>query len=408
MNHSALLAVYKAALARCTPERLTREAIFREKIEETLGPDVDLVALGKCAAGLIEGATPVLPADRIFIAAPEGYARSSGNRYAEIVEGSHPELSPASFHAGERLAAFVESSRRPILFLISGGSSACVELPLRPWFDEVDLIEVNHALIRSGLPIGSINLVRRHLSAIKGGRLGALAPSGSKTMIYSDVSRGDVSDVGSGPTLPDDSTNEQAAELLRSLGDMRFRQIAERLSSAPEPPRNSNASRAFLIADNATLRSAAADEVTRLGLTTEIMESDLESDVSTAVERIIKRFENVPRGRVLIAGGEPTVVVRGSGTGGRCSELAVRFAMACRDAGLRASALFAGSDGLDGNTNAAGIVLSCGDRGSLDRTSMEKSLAMSDSFEVARQLGSPLVSGPTGNNLRDLYLMARI
>ncbi len=408
MNESALLDIFHATLARCSPARLTCSRLSGEELKSLGGLEVDLVAVGKCAAGLIDGASSMLKTGRIFIAVPSGYVASiSNDPGAEIVEGSHPELSESSFRAGERLIAFVESANRPIVFLISGGSSACVEIPLRPWFEEADLIAANHALLRSGLPISAINLVRRHLSAIKGGRLGALAPPGSVTMIYSDVSPGRASDVGSGPTLPDASTNEQAARVLRSLDDSLCMAIADRLSSSAEPPRSSNASRVVLIADNTTLLAAAAKEAGHLGLETQIMEDELEGDVSVAVQRLVARLEATSPRRLLIAGGEPTVVVRGAGTGGRCSELALRFALACEESGLKASALFAGSDGLDGNTDAAGIVLSCEGRDPLDRASIEKALANSDSFPLARHLGSEVLSGPTGNNLRDIYLMAR-
>lgn len=408
---AALLGVYNATLVRCAPSRLIRERILGDDLRWLIESEVDLVALGKCAAGLVAGAKPVLQIGRIFISAPRGYVEPvelAGIRGLELVEGSHPEVSDASFVAGERLVAFVERAKRPIVFLISGGSSACVELPLRPGFDEADLVAVNHALIRSGLPIRSINLVRRHLSAIKGGRLGALAPPGSLTMIYSDVSAGLESDVGSGPTLPDPSTNDEAASVLRSLDDSRCTEIAERLSSTAEAPRHSNASRTFLIADNARLRAEAADEAMHLGMAAEVMEDDLEGDVSGAVDRLMSKLETIPPGRLLIAGGEPTVTVFGTGVGGRCSELALRFAAACGESGVTASALFAGSDGVDGNTEAAGIVLSCRGRDPLDRASIEAALSNSDSFTLASRLGTPVRPGPTGNNLRDLYLMARI
>ncbi len=410
MIERSLREVYRATLARCAPAVLARERIRRGDVRSVGLGEVDIAALGKCAAGLAEGAGSVPEIGRVFVAAPAGYADSvelPTHVPLEIVEGSHPDLSSSSFRAGERLVAFVESANRPIVFLISGGSSACVEMPFGPWFDEDDLITANHALIRAGLPIASINRVRRHLSAIKGGRLGSKAPVGSMTLIFSDVSSGRFSDVGSGPTLTDGSTNAEASVILRSLGDRRCDDIAERLSSATELPEHSHASRCFLIADNGTLRAAAADEAARIGMTAQLMDSDLEDDVAVVSGQLVAQLRTMARGHLLIAGGEPTVLVRGDGAGGRCSELALRFAMDCDDAGIEATALFAGSDGLDGNSGAAGIVLSCGARGVLDRKSIEKALTDSDSFTLAAQLGSPLFTGPTGNNLRDLYLMAR-
>src|SRR5207244_4381616 len=104
-----------------------------------------------------------------------------------------------------------------ILFLISGGGSACVEQPLKPWFGERDLIDVNDKLVASGLKIGDINCVRKHLSAIKGGRLAARVKR-SVTLVYSDVSTGALADVASGPTIADATTKDDAIAIVRKLG----------------------------------------------------------------------------------------------------------------------------------------------------------------------------------------------
>src|SRR5205085_6719673 len=133
---------------------------------------------------------------------------------AEIAIGGHPDMTSASFEAGRRLRAFVESCD-DVLFLISGGGSACVEVPI-DGISETDLAEYNRALVASGLPIGEINIVRKHLSAIKGGRLAQHVRS--LTLVYSDVSRGALADVASGPTLADSSTNADAEGIAASIG----------------------------------------------------------------------------------------------------------------------------------------------------------------------------------------------
>jgi len=117
---------------------------------------------------------------------------------------------------------------------------------------------------------------------------------------------------------------------------------------------------------------------------------------------LARRAESLRAGEILIAGGEPTVVKRGDGKGGRCSELAVRFALECR---TNVTALFASSDGVDGNSGVAGILLSV--PAAIDRPAAEAALAHSDSFAIASAAGKPIIIPASGNNLRDLYILAR-
>jgi glycerate 2-kinase len=210
------------------------------------------------------------------------------------------------------------------------------------------------------------------------------------TLIYSDVSDGSFDDVASGPTLPDHTTKDQAAHLAGIT-------FAE---DVPETVKQLANMRVVLIADNSTLTSTAAsligDDAVRWG-------SQLESDVDDAAEALFERGRNLRPGQVLVAGGEPTVIQRGHGRGGRCTELAVRFAL--RAAGSPIQALFASSDGVDGSSGAAGVVL----RGipSLDEGFARDCLARSDSAKAAETLGELIMMPPTGNNLRDLFLLAR-
>jgi hydroxypyruvate reductase len=179
------------------------------------------------------------------------------------------------------------------------------------------------------------------------------------TLVYSDVSTGALHDVASGPTI-------------RSPGEAR------------------------LVADNETLTITAARLCDGVHLAEQI-----EGDVSAAARLLATRAGDLEPGQVLVAGGEPTVVVRGAGRGGRCSELAVRFAMESD-----CEALFASSDGVDGNSGTAGVYLP-GRRPLPRPAEIEAALARSDSGSIAAQLGEPIMITPTGNNLRDLFLVRR-
>jgi hydroxypyruvate reductase len=363
-----LESIYLQTLERCRPETLVHVPDDAPR---------DVVAIGKCAAALFRGVREYRDS---LVIVPEGYpgvgqqTADSGQqeivvdplvavgrplsavRRVECLTGGHPEYTPASFAAGKQLLEFVDA-HDDILFLISGGGSACVEWPL-PGFTQEQLTKINHELITSGRPIGEINAERRKYSAIKGGRLGARVRGRCLALIYSDVSTGRLEDVASGPVLK----NMQ------------------------------------LMADNATLVRAAAE----LAGTAIIWNEQIECDVQTAAERLAEAARKLKPAEVLVAGGEPTVEHHGSGKGGRCCELAARFALQqVRDV----DALFGSSDGVDGNSGIAGAVIPA--NAAVDRHRIESHLADSNSLAVVEMYGRAIMIPPTGNNLRDLVLLAR-
>jgi glycerate 2-kinase len=378
-----LESIYLRTLEACAPDRL---------IVRALEPDMprDVVAIGKCGGALLDGLRDV---DDAFVAIPAGYREP--HRPAEIHRGGHPQVTEASFAAGRALVEFVDAHEN-ILFLISGGGSACVELPLAPWFHEDEVIDTNHRLLDSGAAIGEMNCVRKHLSAIKGGRLAARVRGRSVTLVYSDVSSGALADVASGPTLADPTTKAEAIAILKRIGGLD--PIIEKLRDAPESVKRIERTRVKLVADNDVLTAAAAS----IAPNAVLYGRQVESDVADAAAEFLRRAKDLKPGQVLVAGGETTVAVRGDGKGGRCSELAVRVAL---EATEPMEALFGSSDGLDGNSGVAGIRVSLPVQ--FDRAAAQRELARSNSFAVAASIGKPLTTAPTGNNLRDLYLLAR-
>lgn len=355
----------------------------------------NVVAIGKCAGALRDGLDDDVDA---FVAVPDGYRLPE--KKSRIAIGGHPDIDEKSFEAGRRLQDVVDA-HDDILFLISGGGSACVELPLAPWFSERDLIDVNRKLVASGLPIGDINCVRKHLSAIKGGRLGARVKR-SVTLVYSDVSSGRLADVASGPTLADATTKRDAIAILEKVGGCDRIVARLRDDDCPDTVKEID-SEVALIADNSTLVAAAASIAASLGFAPVVVEQQIESDVADAARELLQMSERLRSGEVLIAGGEPTVVRRGNGKGGRCIELAVRMALA--SAGARIDALLGTSDGVDGNSGVAAVAVSL--PASLDRAVAARELARSNSLAVAESIGETIMIPAAGNNLRDLYLLAR-
>jgi glycerate 2-kinase len=338
-----LLDIYIRTLALCEPATLLRKVLPADHPR-------NVVAIGKCAGALLDAFDDY---DDAFVAIPEGY-RMPANR-AHVHVGGHPHMTHASFEAGRALVEFVQM-HDDITFVISGGGSACVEAPAKG-FTEADLVEENARLIASGLPIAEINARRKQMSAIKGGKLHARGRQ--LVMIYSDVSTGRLSDVASGPCDTRD---------------------------------------AILIADNTTLVRAAASLIDNAI----VLDEQIECDVEQAAWQLVKASR---KGHVLVAGGEPTVAVKGNGRGGRDVELAVRFAVAAQ--GLDGEALFASSDGVDGNSGVAGIHLPR-IRPITNVDEIDAALGRSDSLPIATQVGEPIMIAPTGNNLRDLFLVARV
>ena len=376
---------YRRALEQCAPERLVRRGGRAEMPRS-------VVASGKCAGALLDG---IPEFDDACVVVPEGYREPAAK--AEVHQGGHPQITEASLAAGKALIDFIDR-HDDILFLISGGGSACVDLPLSPWFDARDVIDTNARLIKSGAAIGEINCVRKHLSAIKGGRLGARVRGKSMTLVYSDVSSGALADVASGPTLADATTKRDAIAILKRIGGSD--EIVTRLldEKCPETVKTIARSRVELIADNDTLTAAAAALVpnaTRCDV-------QIEGDVAEAATFLLDRVKEISRGEVLVAGGEPTVEMRGDGKGGRCSELAVRVALQSTEP---MEALFGSSDGVDGNSGVAGVKISL--PAAFDRTMAQRELDRSNSYQIASVIGQPLTMVPSGNNLRDLYLLAR-
>ena len=391
-----LESIYRKTLQACAPEVIVRAAVDASMPR-------NVVAIGKCAGRMMEGAD----AERGLVVVPKGYPSPGGDARRSTVFGGHPDIDHDSFAAGARLLDFVDHCDE-VLFLISGGGSACVEVPLPP-FTRDEVATTSARLVSSSLSIGEINTVRKHLSTIKGGRLASRVHGRSVTLVYSDVSTGAIGDVASAPTVADRTTNADAARILERLGGCEPVVAKLRDPSTPDTVRRLDNATARMIADNTTLTSSAARFVREAGLVAVMWAGQIESDVDDAARALAERAATLNEDEVLIAGGEPVVARHGSGKGGRCCELAVRFAMRTNNA-----ALFGTSDGVDGSSGVAGICVEAHfsapagqDRG-LKPAATQQLLDNSDSLAAALLIGRAVIMPPTGNNLRDLFLVAGV
>ena len=317
----------------------------------------------------------------------------------------------------ERLARCDE--RTLLFFLISGGGSSLVEQPLDPSVTLADFQQLHSALVTCGAPIEEINVVRKHLSATKGGRLAAAAPRAMKlTYAISDVPEGQETALASGPTLPDPTTVDDTERIVREYGLLEklpasMRGIIERHGLRETPKDGDPAfarARFEILLGERELLHAAHHCCEAEGFTCLV---DTETDnwpLEKAAEHLLAQLEILknenPRRRVAIfAGGEVSSPVTGQGIGGRNSA----FVLACvpKIAGKKIAVLSAGTDGIDGNSPAAGAVadgesLSRAQAAGLDPGDF---LQRSDAHGFFARLGDAVVTGPTGNNLRDLRIL---
>ncbi|GGY35965.1 glycerate kinase type-2 family protein [Pseudoduganella albidiflava] len=334
----------------------------------------------------------------------------------EIVEAAHPVPDAAGLGAARRMLALVRglSEDDTVLCLISGGGSALLPLPLEGITLE-DKQFVNAALLKSGATIGEMNCVRRHLSAIKGGRLGAAChPARVVTLLISDVPGDDPRDIASGPTVADASTCEDALAILRRYGIALPEHVLDVLRSGrgesvkPGDPRLARAE-VRLIATPQMALEAAARVALDAGITPHILGDSLEGearDVGKVLAGIAlqaaRRGQPFAAPCVLLSGGETTVTVRGNGRGGRNVEFLLACALALRgEPGVHG--LAADTDGVDGQEEIAGAAIA---PDTLERAwaaglRPHDSLDDNDGHGFFSALGDSVVTGPTLTNVND-------
>ena len=347
-------------------------------------------------------------------------------RVLPVIVGGHPLPNVGSLDAASKALKILganDSEDTLVLFLISGGGSALFELPIDAAITLDDLQGVNRALVGCGAVISEMNVVRRFLSAVKGGRLAAAAPRSRQISLYvSDVNSDDLSTVSSGLTLPGVATRADFDRVVERYDLLeKFPAHVSALIAGgglPDLPR-ANAEDArrrshHLLLDNRkALLEAKRIAESDFGCVVEIAEDLVEGDVETMMLAHVERvaaLRHTHRGKTvcLLSGGEAVCPVRGAGQGGRNQEFTLRAAIHLNQRGLSdIVVLSAGTDGIDGNSPAAG---STADSDTLRRAeekgvSAERSLQNSDSFNFFNALGDTIITGPTGNNVRDVRIL---
>jgi len=344
------------------------------------------------------------------------YGHAAPCERIEVVEAAHPVPDAAGRAAAERILALVAglAPEDLVLCLISGGGSALLAAPA-PGLTLEDKQAVNRALLRSGANIAEMNCVRKHLSAVKGGRLAAAcAPAAVLTLAISDVPGDDLSVIASGPTVPDPTTFADALGVLRKYGIAEPRSVLDHLRAArDETPKPGDArlqrARAIMIATPQHALEAAAGVARARGITPVILGDAIEGEarevalVHAGIARQAARHgQPAPPPCALLSGGETTVTVRGSGRGGRNAEFLLALAVAL-DGHPGIHALAGDTDGIDGTEDNAGCLLA---PDSLARAASlgldgRRMLAANDGYGFFAALGDLVTTGPTLTNVND-------
>ena len=420
--------MFDLALAECSiPQAFSRKLQYQGRHLQIGNEVYDLraferilvISIGKAGHSMAEAFANIIGTGLTgIIAAPTAPpAQLVGFRY---FTGGHPLPNDDSLRAGDAILRLVHelSPETLAVFLISGGASAIAEKPISDGITLADVVETYRALVHSGAPIAEINAIRKHLSALKGGRLAlAAAPARQLSVLVSDVPEGSLDALASGPTMPDTTTAKECYDLAQRYQLLdRFppavRSLFDGLQLKETPKAGDPAfahSHYATVLSNATTVNAAVESATLGGLAVEVDNSCDDWDYQKAADHLLRRLREL-RGGVsrpcLISGGEVTVKVgAASGQGGRNQQ----FALYCAEkiAGENITVLSAGTDGIDGNSPAAGAIV---DGSTLERARQRgldaaTAVARFDSFPLFHAIGDAIMTGPTGNNVRDLRIL---
>jgi hydroxypyruvate reductase len=404
-------AIASAQPALCVPPYLPRPGEVRGRLV--------VIGAGKASAAMAQAVEAHWPGELTgLVVTRYGYAVPCER--IEIVQAAHPVPDAAGLAAAQRLLALAESLTADdvVLCLISGGGSALLPLPL-PGITLQDKQAINRALLASGASIGEMNTVRRHLSAIKGGRLAvACHPARVITLLLSDVPGDAPCDIASGPTVGDPSTCADALAIVQRYGIALPAHVRRVLESGagesikPDDPRLAG-SRTHIVAAPQQALQAAAAVAARQGYTPHILSDAIEGEARD-VGKVLAALALQVAGRgqpfqapcAILSGGETTVTLRGRGRGGRNVECLLSFALATRGH-PRIHALMGDTDGVDGMQDIAGAIAGPETlaRAFAQGIQPRQSLDNNDGHGFFEALGDSVITGPTLTNVNDFRVV---
>ena len=405
--------IFDHALSSVDPRQAVKQAI---NLDVFSARPIYAIAIGKAATLMATGLDEVLGEKLTagLITASEPF---HSGRWQSFI-GGHPLPTQASLDAAKSAFALLEhanAEHAAVVFLISGGGSAMLEWPSSNEISLVDLREANEALVGCGASIAEINSVRRAFSGVKGGGLARRASSAQMfTLIVSDTNPGDEASVASGPTLAASPDAPNALEVVNQhhLDEVLPESILKAIKQAKESTEPVSGSHRVLL-NNWTALEAAAKKAHEFGFTHAIAKDISEQPIQAGCDLLLSQLLEANGSFCLISGGEFSCPVRGDGRGGRNLETALRCAIRLdQEPGVKYQhvvILSAGTDGIDGNSPAAGAIA---DQTTITRArslslDADDFLARSDSYSFFERLKDLIVTGPTGTNVRDMRIFLR-
>jgi hydroxypyruvate reductase len=402
--------MFDAAIARAMPEQCLPPFLPQPPRGRTI-----VVGAGKAAATMAKTVEEHWPGELSGLVVTR-YGHHAPCKRIEVVEAAHPVPDLAGREAAERVLHMVQGlgENDLVLCLISGGGSALLALPA-PGLTLQDKQAINRALLKSGANITEMNCVRKHLSAIKGGRLAAAChPARVVTLTISDVPGDDPAVIASGPTVPDRTTFADALAILDKYAIDEPRSVLAHLRAAreetPKPgdPRLARSETHMVAAPQQSLE-AAAEVARKSGVTPLILGDSLEGEarevalVHAGIARqVLRHGQPAAAPCVLLSGGETTVTVRGKGRGGRNVEFLLALAVALGGE-PRVHALAGDTDGVDGTEDNAGAIVAPDTlaRAAAAGVDAKSRLADNDGYTFFSSLGDLVKTGPTLTNVND-------
>lgn len=428
--------IFRAAVQAADPRAAVQRTVQRQGDTLLVGTRrrdlsrsrVFVIGFGKASAAMAQAVESIC-GDKIY----EGivvakYGHTAPLQRVRLLEAGHPLPDGNSLRATEEILSLLSETTADdlVLCLISGGGSALLELPVEG-VSLADLALTSDILMRAGATIDELNVVRRHLSQVKGGRLaGRVHGAQLVSLILSDVIGSPLDTIASGPTAPDLTTFADALNVIERRGVRKqlpapvIAHIERGARHEENDPNKSDESifdrvQNVIIADNAVACEAATRTAQSLGWNTLLLTSSLRGEAremggmfGAVAREIVRSNQPVKRPACVVAGGETTVTVRGRGKGGRNQELALAAAIELAEIkGASAVLLNGGTDGTDGPTDAAGAIA--------DVTTVRRAFALgmdprvylsnNDAYNFFQPLGQLVTTGPTNTNVNDIVLL---
>ena len=406
MDAGLLAAMPDVALKKIV--RKNRLVIGKNTIHLAKYERIFVIGLGKAADLMANAVNSLTNVDGGIIVIPQGTRSIFKNKKFEIFHAGHPLPNKQSVKAGKAILKFLKQRKRTdfIIFLVSGGGSSLVSVPAGLTLNEKKT--VTDLLLKSGADIHEINCIRKHLSKIKGGRMTEHFSCDAVSLVMSDVIGDDLSVIASGTTYCDRTTFNDAKKILEKYDLKKSvpQSVLQRLDlgmtgKVPETPKSPKILN-HIIASNKDCLNAMAKKAKNLGLKTKVV-YPVTGDVKHAAKKLLK---SIPKGSksCLIFGGETTLKVTGAGKGGRNQEFVLYALDEIQKLNKRTIIASIGTDGKDGNTDAAGAIMS---NIEFKTQEIQNFLQNNDSYNFFKRHGGLIFTGSTHTNLMDIGIILR-